>query len=505
MGGISDTKETVEEVSLLEEPKSSGEKKVENVVEVASESQTNMKKNEKSVDSEKTAEIRQELKEKVDDAELLESAKSAEPDSVPKGGISDLKPSEPAKSAVSDESPKISDARSPETPEYSDEERPPLPERNSSRTQVSQNPILAELTEAFPNIETKYVKAVLIASQGVLDPAFNALLYLSDPTFEAEASVPSAPAVAEGQGLARPPKVGQTQLEQDEMLARQLDAQFNKSRTRSSRHRGQENQGAQSMEDERAARENRIRRRQRDYERRTTQGQRPMNAEEQRYYDELGREASDDDFLSQFVEKDLPEIRNKVNRQVQETGKKVNEWFSGIRRTWTQEQQPQSSKYADYPEFSSGRENSTQQPQRMSSSNRSSGSEYENYIRPENRKVRFNSFGAMEGDDSVDTSQRLASHGISIYNKQDSHEGGRDDEDVAPQLPVRNKQTEVQPETTYIDTPEAATRKKWQPLPPEPINLTPSKVHATASKDKKENAAYEDDENDFLINSDDEL
>ncbi|CEP60697.1 CUE domain-containing protein LALA0_S01e16886g [Lachancea lanzarotensis] len=487
MAETSGTKETVEDVPLVEEAASSGETKdVENSAKTEIQSKDEKKlagiENSEGKTTERAAE-------KPAEKPIEEQA---EPVSESKGKIDTTEP------AVSTEKPKLSEATTKkENMDYADEELPPLPKRNSSNTQVVQNPILAELTEAFPNVEAKYVKAVLIASSGALDPAFSALLYLSDPTFEAEAAIPSAPPQTDREGPVRSSKGGRTQFEQDELLARQLDAQFNKSRSRHAAR--QEAEGG----DERAARESRIRRRQREYERRTAQGQRPMNPEEQRYYDELGHEANDDDFLSQFVEKDLPEIRDRVGRQVQETGKKVNEWFTGIRKNWTQEQQPQESQYEDYPEFSQ-RNNAAQRSHRRNSSNRSSGSDNDKHVRPEQRNVRFNSFGAKEGDDSADTSQRLASHGISIFNKMDSDERyGDNDEDVAPQLPSRNKQPAVEAETTYIDTPETATRKKWQPLPPEPINLTPSKVNATASKDKKK--AYKDEENDFLINSDDEL
>ena len=104
----------------------------------------------------------------------------------------------------------------------------PLPVRKSvspEEQSEKENPMLKQLKEAFPNIEEKYVKAVLIASQGQLDPAFNALLFISDPDFEKEAPLPTRPVQAPTRGVRREPK---TQLEQDEELARQLDKKFNK-------------------------------------------------------------------------------------------------------------------------------------------------------------------------------------------------------------------------------------------------------------------------------------
>lgn len=95
----------------------------------------------------------------------------------------------------------------------SDEDAPPPPPRPVSPvTQITK-----DLKDAFPNIDDKYITAVLVASEGKLDPAFNALLYISDPTFKPDIPVPSAPAPAP------PPPVG---LTDDEKLARKLQKEF---------------------------------------------------------------------------------------------------------------------------------------------------------------------------------------------------------------------------------------------------------------------------------------
>ena len=74
-----------------------------------------------------------------------------------------------------------------------DDGRPPLPARKTTSVTTDGekeaenpkkdegNPILKQLKEAFPGIEEKYIIMVIIASQGNVDSAFNALLYLSDP------------------------------------------------------------------------------------------------------------------------------------------------------------------------------------------------------------------------------------------------------------------------------------------------------------------------------------
>lgn len=90
-------------------------------------------------------------------------------------------------------------------------QRPPRPLSPVSR-------VKKDLKEAFPQIEDKYIQAVVIASQGQADPAFNALLYLLDPSFVPETiAAPQPPQV--------PPK---NRVSDDELLARQLQKEFEK-------------------------------------------------------------------------------------------------------------------------------------------------------------------------------------------------------------------------------------------------------------------------------------
>ena len=97
-----------------------------------------------------------------------------------------------------------------------EEEAPaPPPRPVSPLTQIKK-----DLKDAFPNIEEKLITAVLIASQGNPDPAFNALLYISDPSVEAEIPEPAPPV---------PDKQVNTQkntLTDDELLARKLQKEF---------------------------------------------------------------------------------------------------------------------------------------------------------------------------------------------------------------------------------------------------------------------------------------
>ncbi|CAR27206.1 ZYRO0C11396p [Zygosaccharomyces rouxii] len=333
-----------------------------------------------------------------------------------------------------------------------EEEAPPLPTRrkplelpgeSSSKAfpEKMENPILKQLKEAFPNIEENYVKAVIIASQGVLEPAFHALLFLSDPDSGKDIELPSQPLQAPP---AEPlPQRRQSQLEQDEMLARQLDEKYNRRRSRKT--------GISGGDGEDYDRRQRLRDRQRRM-------QSPISADE---YREIYGDEEEPDMWGQLVDKDLPELRTRANRSIQDTATKLNGWFNGISKKL----------YGDQEEPETGRrlgDNLRQEPPK----------------KPERR--RFNSFGAQIGDDST-----LESHGITLQNDEEEL-------DVPPQLKNRKQPgVDLVAQTTYIDSPEHSQRKKWQPVPPAPVPTSPTR-HGN-------NALKSPDDDDFLLNSEDEL
>ncbi|KAH3670636.1 hypothetical protein OGAPHI_001151 [Ogataea philodendri] len=91
---------------------------------------------------------------------------------------------------------------------------PPMPKRPLSASEQA----VKDLKEAFPGVEDKYVKMALIASQGQLDPAFTALLFLSDPTSDITIpDVQTKPKLS-----ARNSFDQRKQVESDEALARRL-------------------------------------------------------------------------------------------------------------------------------------------------------------------------------------------------------------------------------------------------------------------------------------------
>lgn len=118
---------------------------------------------------------------------------------------------------LKDEEPKIQAPLKIEAPINAKEETenaPPEPARPLSPA----SRVRKDLQDAFPQIEEKYIQAVLIASSGKPEPAFNALLYILDPTFTPE---PFSASFSE-------PVAKTVTLTDDELLARQLQKEFEK-------------------------------------------------------------------------------------------------------------------------------------------------------------------------------------------------------------------------------------------------------------------------------------
>ncbi|KAG7664032.1 CUE5 [[Candida] subhashii] len=183
-----------------------------------------------------------------------------------------------------------------EATEEEEGEAPPQPPRPVDPIQQ----ITQDLQDAFPNIEEKIITAVLIASQGNPDPAFNALLYISDPSFKPEIPAPqistgkSGPtgAVAAGKGAAP-----RHELTDDELLARQLQKEF-------------------ELEDARR------RRRHQDKSRRTDPGrkqQRPIRHSQEQDHD--FDEESPDEF---------EQIKETFTQGLEEARTTLNGWVSGL-------------------------------------------------------------------------------------------------------------------------------------------------------------------------------
>lgn len=106
-------------------------------------------------------------------------------------------------------------------PPPKDEPAPPMkPPRPLSAREQAEN----TLKEAFPSIDASVVRAVLTASGGNVEPAFNALLGMTDPDSQREPGPPAKPPRPARQ--APPTSTKLSQLEADELYARQLAEQY---------------------------------------------------------------------------------------------------------------------------------------------------------------------------------------------------------------------------------------------------------------------------------------
>ena len=137
---------------------------------------------------------------------------------------------------------------------------------------------------------------------GKVEPAFNALLAMTDPDFNPEEAAPPQPPrpaqrQQQQQQSQQQPRQPRNQLEADEMYARQLAEHFN-------------SQGP----DQGAGQQTRYNQR----ERQGPNQQRPR-------YDEEDREHS-------FFDDDLPEIGRNIQRGFAETQKQVNSWITTFKK-----------------------------------------------------------------------------------------------------------------------------------------------------------------------------
>lgn len=178
----------------------------------------------------------------------------------------------------------------------SEEAPPPKPPRPVSEQQKN----VMILKEAFPSIDESVIKAVLRASGGQIDPAFNALLEMTDPDAvqhdAAEVPPPQPP---------RPQGGPQSQLEADELYARQLAQQF-------------ENDGA--------------------YEGRTAnRGAGGPGHAQRRQQTGLKPNELYDDREHSFIDDDLPVIQEKLKQGFIETQTKVNSWFTDIKKKFDEQ------------------------------------------------------------------------------------------------------------------------------------------------------------------------
>ncbi|KAL9621617.1 MAG: hypothetical protein Q9160_004009 [Pyrenula sp. 1 TL-2023] len=169
-----------------------------------------------------------------------------------------------------------------------EEAAPPKPPRPMSPQEQATN----TLKEAFPSIDASVIKAVLAASGHQVEPAFNALLGMTDPDAVKEPDPPARPPRPAPNYEA--PRAPQSQMEQDEMYARQLQEHYSGAGRRGPQHGGQD--------------------------------PRYRNA------DSRPRQLSDDDREHSFFDDDLPVIRDNIRKGFLDTQATVNKWVTNFKK-----------------------------------------------------------------------------------------------------------------------------------------------------------------------------
>ncbi|KAK1688624.1 hypothetical protein BDP55DRAFT_656533 [Colletotrichum godetiae] len=186
------------------------------------------------------------------------------------------------------------------TPAAAAEAAPPKPPRPSGETQKTED----ILKEAFPSIDISVIKAVLRASGGKIDPAFNALLEMTDPDAAqgetTDERPPPQPPRPQGGG----PQL--SQLEADELYARQLAEHFDNVGSYEARTSNRSPGGGGG---------GRVRRQQTGLEPRPNSEDREPN----------------------FFDDELPVIQEKLRKGFVETQGKVNSWITTMKKRFDEE------------------------------------------------------------------------------------------------------------------------------------------------------------------------
>ncbi|KAJ2898726.1 hypothetical protein MKZ38_003678 [Zalerion maritima] len=176
----------------------------------------------------------------------------------------------------------------------SSEAPPPKPPRPMTEAQKH----ILMLKEAFPTIDEPVIKAVLTASRGHVEPAFNALLQMTDPDAVKDDDDQQPPPQPPRPTQQRTPtsSTAMTQMEADEQYARQLAEHY-------------ENISS--------------------YEARTSNrtpghgyGPPPQR----------GVRPQDDDREHSFIDDELPIIKENLRKGFIETQTKFNEWFTTMKK-----------------------------------------------------------------------------------------------------------------------------------------------------------------------------
>ncbi|KIW57560.1 hypothetical protein PV05_06101 [Exophiala xenobiotica] len=182
----------------------------------------------------------------------------------------------------------------PSLPPKDDPAPPAKPPRPMSPREQAEN----TLKEAFPTIDANVVRAVLTASGGHVEPAFNALLGMTDPDSQRE---PEPPARPPRPAVKNPASTQMSQLEADELYARQLAEHYEGSDRQQPQRRGSGGRFNEHLP-----------------------GSRPGRP---------GASPNPEDVpWRSFIDDDLPEIRDNIRKGFIETQTTVNKWITAFKK-----------------------------------------------------------------------------------------------------------------------------------------------------------------------------
>ncbi|KHN98308.1 UBA-like protein [Metarhizium album ARSEF 1941] len=325
------------------------------------------------------------------------------------------------------------------------EAAPPKPPRPVTESQKNE----MILKEAFPTVDGNVIKAVLRASGGKVEPAFNALLEMTDPDAvknEPEEIPPPQPPRPQG-------RAQMSQVEADELYARQLAEHY-------------DNVGA--------------------YEARTSN--RSRDAGQHQGWDGDEREHS-------FIDDDLPVIRENLRKGFLDTQSKVNGWITGLRKKIEE----------SFDESEESTQRQGQPLRRQGETSRRSG-DYDRYdadpqvLSDDFAGIRLSADGsAAQGRPMVNSGIHRPPPPLSSPRAGNGRRVGFKDE--AEEINMYD----ASPAATPKDTPQSSSTKtsKWQPLSTvepspitdnDPFSLGDSEDEKEPSKEKPKDSKLDDNE-----------
>lgn len=300
------------------------------------------------------------------------------------------------------------------------------------------------LKEAFPTIDPGVVRAVLTASGGNVEPAFAALLEMSDPDAAQREQPPPRPPRP-----AQKPTAEMSQLEADEMYARQLAEQYDSSRPTQSRDRYNSD-----LPGSRPGRP----------------GAHPDPDDPQYHWRSFIDGAQD--FRKEFNEAaneiwtdDLPEIRDNIRKGFFETQKTVNGWISNLKKNFEEKDEEVD------PTAQNTAQNRGQPQQRRSNEYGRRSADYSRYdADPQVIGDDFSKLDLKDGDHPPRTSSRpTANPNLFRSDERASSKGSNRKVSFQEGPPEEIKDLysgSPKPPTTTVQTstPTSAKSSKWQPL-----------------------------------------